>query len=73
VQNRTEVADVAVKYSEKTARGPTIATEILAFRPSNRKLTAKATANNSGAPYHATVAILGEPPVLSEKGNEKFH
>ena len=33
VQNRTALADIAVKCSEKTARGRTIAAEFLAFRP----------------------------------------
>jgi hypothetical protein len=45
VQNRTALADIAVKCSEKTARGPTIAAEILALRIADREITAKTVAD----------------------------
>src|SRR5260370_38372398 len=45
VQNRTALADVAVKCSEKTARGPSIAAEILALRIADREITAKTWAD----------------------------
>ena len=50
VQNRTALADIAVKCSEKTARGPTIATEILALRVADREKTAKTVADPGCCP-----------------------
>jgi hypothetical protein len=41
VQNRTALADIAVKCSETTARYLTIAAEILARRVADREITAK--------------------------------
>ena len=45
VQNRTALADIAVKCSEKTARFLTIAAGILALRVADREITAKTVAD----------------------------
>jgi hypothetical protein len=45
VQNRTALADIAVKCSEKTARGLTIAAESFPFGRADREITAKALAD----------------------------
>jgi len=45
VQNRTALADIAVKCSEKTARGLTIAAESFPFGRADRAITAKTVAD----------------------------
>jgi hypothetical protein len=44
-QNRAAFADIAVKYSEKTARRLTIAAESAAFGRADRDITAKTVAD----------------------------
>ena len=54
-QKRTALADIAVKCSEKTARGLTIAAEILALQVAGREITAKTVADLGCCPRQITV------------------